>query len=488
MKIGSSLEVMEEINRRLPEIEVRGEQIDALNAIEANEQAGENRCLVVMPPGLGKTIVMAADTRRRLLRKPGSRGIFFCDNNDILNQAHGLFKKIVGPEFSYGLFSGDEREYDELSVLFGSFQAMREWRFGFLQDEFGFGIVDESHHGMAPTYRPTLDYFSFDHLLGVTATPDRLDIRDIRDIFGPERYSLTLEEAIARQLLAAVDYYVITDKLAETGVVTDDEGQGYSLHDFDRTVFAPQRDVEIAGIAKRYAQKLKDPQTLGFCKSIAQAEVYAQLFDNAAAFHSGLSRDDQRKILMRYKSCELKALFTVHKFDEGIDVPEANQILFLSATGSKRIYLQQLGRGLRKTKTKNRVQVLDFVNNAERLLMVDRLWRDIAALAGGESKDEEMLEINISNVHFNESSRLALRILNTISGNVYRPEQTVPQDSLLARKLARDLQMTLPALLALAASLKIEPSIFPTHQGPDLAYFLVDQVERLRLANERLFR
>ncbi len=487
--ITSSLELMQEIHHRLPDVEIRDEQIDALDAIEENEQAGNPSSLIVLPPGLGKTVIMAADTRRRLLRDPAARGAFLNDKNDILNQSRDRFEKIVGEEFTYGLFSGDGRDYDELSVLFGSFQVMREWRYAFLKDEFKFGVVDESHHGMAPTYKPTLDYFDFEHLLGATATPDRLDIKDIRDIFGPEIYSMTLEVAIARRLLAAVDYHVISDEITETGVVLDDDGHRYDANEFNRTIFAPRRDEEIADIAKRYALRLKNPTTMGFCKSIEHAEKFSGLFENAAALHCDLKRPKQRELLDRFRSGDLKALFTVNMLDEGIDIPEANQVLFLSATGSKRKYLQELGRGLRRTKTKKRVQVLDFVNNAERLLLVDRMWRDAAIIAGGDDPaDKEIFDINISKIHFDESSRSALQILRAINGRVYRADQAVPAESLRASGLAKELGMSKPALLALAASLKIAPSVFPTQRGSRVPYFVSDDVERLRLARDHLFQ
>jgi len=478
--IESSREIMEEIHHRVPDIEVRDEQIEALDKIYENEQAGNPASLISLPPGLGKTIILAADTRRRLLQNPTDRGLFLCDNNDIINQAHETFEQIVGQEFSYGLFSGDGRNYDELSMLFGSFQVMREWRQAFFQDEFGFGIVDESHHSKATTYEPTLDYFDFSHLLGATATPDRQDTRDIRDIFGNECYKLTLEEALARRLLAAVDYHIVTDEIVETGVVQDVEGYFYNLKDFNQSVFVPRRDDEIVRIAKRYAEKIKNPKTIGFCRSIEHATVMAEAFGDAAAYHSDLPRNQQRDILKRFRNGELKAIFTVSKFDEGVDIPEANQILFLRATGSKRVFLQQFGRGLRKTKTKKRVQVLDFVNNAERLLLVDRIWRDAATIARGETPvDEEVWEIDVNNITFNESSRSALRILRAINANVYRPDQAVPEGSKLAAHLARDLNMSKAALLSMATSLRIEPQKFPTQRGSEVPYFLSDDVERI---------
>lgn len=496
MSLASGTEVMRHIHNRLPEIEVRDEQVEALDAIAANEDAGNNASLMVMPPGTGKTIVMAADTLRRLWAQPDARGLFLCDQNDITEQAAQTFEQVIGGEFSYGLFTGDRQDVGEFSVLFGGFQIMRRRRTLFPQDNFNFGIVDESHHAKAATYEPTLDYYRFAHLLGATATPDRHDTLDIRDIFGPEVYTLKLEDAISRRLLASVDYYVITDELVETGVVKDDHGNGYYMRDFDRNIFAPERDKKILEAAGRYADQLEKPKTIGFCKSIEQAEHFAQMFNElfeargreAAAYHSGLPRREQRRLLNEYRQGNLGALFTVSMFDEGIDIPEANQILFLRATDSKRIYLQELGRGLRKTKVKKRVQVLDFVDNAERLLLVDKVWSGIARAAGQtEPFDGDVLEIDMNHVHFNESARNALRILRTINKKVYRPDQVVPAGSYLASRLARDLRMSTPVLLTLSRTLGIKSEKFPRQSGAETPFFLADDVARIREAADHLW-
>lgn len=482
MNIPTSIELMREIQHRNPDVEIRNEQLEALDAIHANELAGNATSLVVMPPGLGKTVVMAADTRRRMLHSPGDRVLFLAEKNEILNQARETFIRVMGPEFSYGLFSGDGREYDELSVLFGSFQVLRRWHEAFFSDEFRYGLVDESHHSKARTYESTLNHFKFQHLLGVTATPDRLDIKDIRSIFGPEVYSLSLEEAIARGLLAAVNYYIITDNVVNSGEVLDDSGVEYSLRDFNRTVFAPLRDEEIVDIARKYAQKIRNPKTVGFCKSVAHAENFARLYDNAEVVHSRLSRKQQRDILARFRRNEIRAVFTVNMFNEGIDIPDATQILFLRETASKAVYLQQLGRGLRRTPTKKRVQVLDFVNNAERLLMVDRMWRTAASIArstGGVTEDEDHIRIQMSNIQFDERSHKALSILRSIEGKVYRPDQDVPEGSITASHLARQLYMSTSVLMTLASKLGIQPMQFPTNRGPAIRYFLPEDVDSL---------
>lgn len=485
----SSIELMREINHRVPEVEVRDYQIEALDAIAENEKQGNTSSLIVMAPGLGKTTVMAADARRRLLIDPSARGLFLNDNNDILNQAHERFKSIVGEEFEYGLFSGDGRDYDEVSVLFGSFQVMREWHPAFLKDEFTFGTVDEGHHAKADTYEPTLRYFDFEHLLGVTATPDRMDVKDIRDIFGQEVYSMTLEEAIRKRLLASVDYHIITDEVIEERRLIDDYGEEYPFEQLDRKVFVPKRDDEIARIIHEKSENHKEVKRIIFCSSIEDAENFSGYFQNSAAYHSELTRTERKRLLNSFKTgSSVNTICAVDAFNEGIDVPEATQIVFKRQTGSKRIYLQQLGRGLRKTGAKSRVQVLDFVGNAERLLMVDRIWRDSGAKVDPEEELLQTIDIDMSYVHFSEQAKRILPLLKKIASGVYLEGQTVPLGATRLSRLAGELDMTPAALKSVATYLKIDPELFPTKKGSHIPYFTHEDAERIRRASGTIFQ
>lgn len=483
----SSIELMKEINHRLPEVEIRDHQIEALDAIAENEKQGNTSSLIVMAPGLGKTTVMAADARRRLLRDPSARGLFLNDNNDILNQAHERFESIVGEEFEYGLFSGDGRNYDEVSVLFGSFQVMREWHPAFLKDEFKFGAVDEGHHAKADTYEPTLRYFEFEHLLGVTATPDRMDVKDIRDIFGQEVFSMTLEEAIRKRLLASVDYHIITDEVIEDRRLIDDYGEEYPFKQLDRKVFVPKRDEEIARIIHEKSENLKNVKRIVFCSSIEDAENFSGYFQKAAAYHSELTRTERKRLLNAFKADGIDTVCAVDAFNEGIDIPEATQIVFKRQTASKRIYLQQLGRGLRRTDAKSRVQVLDFVGNAERLLMVDRIWRDSGAVVDPEEELLQTIEIDMSYVHFSEQAKRILPLLKRIASGVYLEGQTVPLGATRLSRLAGELDMTPAALKSVASYLKINPESFPTKKGSHIPYFKYEDAERIRRASKTIF-
>jgi superfamily II DNA or RNA helicase len=414
-----SYSILSSIQEDNPLIEIREEQVECLDAIQVARISGRDRALVQMATGLGKTMVVAADVKRFLADKPDARVLFLCHQNDILQQAQDSFSKIVGDQYSYGAFTGESKDYHEVTCLFASFQAMREWREAFLPDEFDYVVVDESHHAKAATYEPTLDYFKPDFMLGVTATPDRRDLRDIREIFGSEVYKLSLEEAIARDLVTPVDYHVITDDIADTRVLKDVRGRRYNYSQLDREIFIPKRTEEVIRIIKEKSANLTDQRRIIFCKSIEQANEYTSHFEGAYALHSRIPKTEQDQLIHHFKNGIIPTLLVVDMFNEGIDIPEANQIVFLRSTESRTIFLQQLGRGLRKYSGKDLVQVLDFVANCDRLVMLKEFWEGIEAETQAYASERKLDKqfIQIGALHFSESARDILAILDELESS-----------------------------------------------------------------------
>lgn len=414
-----------------PGLEARVEQAEALDAIHEARINGAKRALVQMATGLGKTTVVAADVKRFLEEKPDARVLFLCHQNDILAQARERFERLIGGNHTFGNFTGEEQDFHEVTCLFASFQVMHRWREAFMKDEFDYVVVDESQHGKAPTYEPTLEYFEPEFMLGVTATPDRHDLKDIREIFGEEIYRLSLEEAIARGLLAEVGYHVITDEIVDTNTLRDLRGKKLSIKQLDRTIFAPKRDEEIVRIINEKSEDIDKPKRIVFCKSIEQAEEYAQYFDNAAPLHSKLPKWEQDNYIQQFRDSEIDTLLTIDMFNEGIDIPDANQVIFLRSTQSKTIFLQQLGRGLRRAPGKESVQVLDFVANCERLAMIDEVWQDIGEYNAAQNSEvvDEVMRVEIGEVHFTEVAREVLDILDEIESNNALYRNWGPEDS-----------------------------------------------------------
>ncbi len=372
------------IHKDHPEIEERPYQLDCLNALARTRQNGHDKALIHMATGLGKTTVVATDVKRYLQENPESRVLFLCHQNEILKQARERFELIVGSENgeTYGSFTGESKDMHKPTCLFASFQTMKNWREHFDEDEFDYIVVDESHHGKAETYAPTLEYFKPQFLLGLTATPDRQDLQDIREIFGREIYSKSLAQALAEKLLARPDYRVIVDDIQE-GLLDD---ENISLAELNKKFFIPKRDEEITKIIQERVQDVKDPKMIIFCPSIEHSRRIADLLPGAKAFHSDLEKQERKDTLDEFKTGDVPALVTVDMFNEGMDIAEANVIVFLRSTQSETIFLQQLGRGLRKLPTKDSVLVLDFVANCDRLLMIEKLLHDTMGRYEGQGE------------------------------------------------------------------------------------------------------
>lgn len=337
-----------------------------------------DRALVVMATGLGKTVVAAhyaGDTAAR------GRGLVLCHDNHILEQDLSMFREVLGQTLSLGVFHGQRKDFEEVDITFASFQTFRQWKHVFFPDEFHYIIVDEAHHSEADTFRPVVEYFHPRKLLGLTATPDRMDGRDIRQIFGEEVIFFSLEEAIANSWLAAVDYHLLSDHL-NTRLLKDileDSGKGrrrISVKQLNETIFIRKRDEEIARIITGYGKK-----AIVFCENVDHAETFSRFLPGAKTFHSQHGPGRNQETLDEFRRGELPYILAVNKFNEGIDVPNAELVVFLRCTDSKTVYLQQLGRGLRRTPLKEKVTVLDFVGNCERVIAVQQMVEEVARLS-----------------------------------------------------------------------------------------------------------
>lgn len=371
-----------------------------------------------MASGLGKTVTTAHDAKRWRSENGGGRALFLCHNNDILYQAKSTFQAVNGTEHTYGYFHGEEKNLHAVDFLFASFQTMEKNRDIFDPREFDYIVVDESHHSHAETYRPTIEYFKPKFLLGATATPDRLDELDIREIFGNEVYYLPLEEALARGLVTSVDYRLLTDEI-QISKVLETEGGKVSLGELNRKIFIPRRDEEIAKLIAGYASEFEDPRIMIFCASISHCDHLSQVMPGSFAIHSKTPSKERPVKLEMFRQGMIGTVLTVDAFNEGVDIPQANIIVFLRSTISQNIFLQQLGRGLRKSNGKDKVIVLDFVGNCERVRMVYQLWRKVedTVQARNERQGSDPVHgmiLNVESVEFAETIVPLLNLMNRI--------------------------------------------------------------------------
>lgn len=274
-------------------------------------------------------------------------------------------------------FNGYSKDIGGATIVFATFQTMLGHLDDFPKDYFGWMTVDETHHAQAETYRKVIDYFDCSKL-GITATPDREDLKDIRDIFGEEVYNLPLEEAIARNLLPAIEYHLLTEQGLSQEALEDiaydviEDGRRVSLAQINRRLFIPMRDKEVASVVEAY-----DERTVVFCSSIAHTTHFQKFLKSSATYHSDKFRHVKKQILKNFREGMIKRLLVVDSFNEGVDFPDVSVVVFYRATESKTIFLQQLGRGLRPGKKK--VVVLDFVGNLERVRMVKDMIDKIVA-------------------------------------------------------------------------------------------------------------
>ena len=374
-------------------------QIEVLRALKEARKNGAHSALVVLATGLGKTVISAFDVEQYMLHNRG-RALFLCHNNGILEQNMGAFQNILDGEFTYGLFNGISKA-PEAEFLFASFQTMLDHKEEFTPDTFKYIVVDEAHHAPAETFRKVIDYFRPDFLLGMTATPHRLDGLDLEAIFGPTTYNLGLVEAIRRGLLVDIHYNLMLDEMVDLDSVIV-EGEKISMKELNRRLFIPRRDEEIARIIESKITELGTSNTLVFCRSITHAENMCKLLKHSKVVHSGKSPQENREIINGFRLGEIPIIVSVDQLKEGIDIPRADLIVFLRSTVSPTVFYQQLGRGLRLHEGKEYATVLDFVGNYWRLEILNTLVREINRASDGsneEKNDHLILNINAPQFH-----------------------------------------------------------------------------------------
>jgi superfamily II DNA or RNA helicase len=354
-------------------------QEEALQALNFyRNECGWKKGIVVLPTGTGKTILSALDAMNT-----GKRILFMVHRLDILAQSIEAYK-FVKPTVRIGILTGEERrDEQDCDVLFASKDTLRQPSelARFPRDWFDYIVVDEVHHGQSPSYQEVLTHFTPGFMLGMTATPDRTDRKDIFELFDYNKvYELPLAEAIERGFLVPYTYYGLTDNVDYSRIRHD--GKKYKTEDLERFLIIPERNEAIL---KEYLDKGEGDKAIGFCISIRHAERMAEFFNHhgvtAAAIHSQSPTRDED--LTAFRENRIQVAFTVDLFNEGMDFPNVRILLFLRPTESKTVFIQQLGRGLRLCAGKDRVRVLDFIGNYKRANQIRKY------LSKGQHSDDE---------------------------------------------------------------------------------------------------
>lgn len=342
---------------------------------------GHYRNLVVAATGTGKTVISAFDYKRFVAENPKPpRLLFVAHRQEILRQSLSTFRQVLKDSSFGDLFVGGQAP-TQLDHLFISIQTFNSRDLPMYTDPqyYDYIVVDEFHHAAAPSYRRLLSYYQPKILLGLTATPERLDGKDVTEWFDQRvAAAIRLPEAIDRKLLAPFHYFGVSDDVDLTALRWSrggyDKEQLSSLYTGNRR----RAELVIRSILK-YVTDIEKVIGLGFCVSIEHARFMAEVMNEAGipsmALHAGSPDDDRKNAQWKLTHGELKFIFVVDLYNEGVDIPEVNTILFLRPTESLTVFLQQLGRGLRPTEKKECLTVLDFIGQSHKRYRFEEKFR-----------------------------------------------------------------------------------------------------------------
>ncbi|GAB2690955.1 hypothetical protein GCM10027018_08300 [Paenibacillus thermoaerophilus] len=326
---------------------------------------------MVAATGVGKTVISAFDYKRFLQQQPKTRLLFVAHREEILRQSRDTFRVIL-KDLNFGEMQVGNERAGSLNHLFISIQSFNSMKLDekTTPDFYDYIVVDEFHHAAAPSYQRLLSYYQPKILLGLTATPDRMDGKSILSYFDDTiAAEIRLTEAIDRKLLCPFHYFGVTDQVDLSQVKWT--RRGYDLLELENLYTHNRiRVTQIINSLNKYVTDLQEVKGLGFCVSVEHANYMAKVFQEAGipsiALHGGSSdyeRDHAKGMLIRG---EIKFIFVVDLYNEGVDIPEVNTIMFLRPTESLAVFLQQLGRGLRLAEGKECLTVLDFIGQAHK--------------------------------------------------------------------------------------------------------------------------
>ena len=340
-------------------------QREALAALEQTRLQGFRRGLVVMATGLGKTWLAAFDTARPQFR----RVLFVAHREEILRQSLDVFRR-AQPDADLGLYYGGEKRPDA-RILFAGVQTLAGNLHRFAPDRFDYVVVDEFHHAAARSYRRVIDHFQPGFLLGLTATPNRMDGADLLALCSDNLvYECPLTDGIERGDLSPFRYFGIADDV------------NYAPIPWRGGRFDPVALTEAVETQERAQHALdvwRDKgggRAIAFCVTVTHADFTAEFFRRngvaAVAVHSGPSSAPRIGSVEQLRAGELQVICTVDVFNEGLDVPEVDTVLMLRPTESPTVFLQQMGRGLRRGDGKDALTVIDFIGNHRSFLIKPR--------------------------------------------------------------------------------------------------------------------
>ncbi len=360
---------------------------------------GHNKNLVVAATGVGKTVISAFDYKNFKSQNKGkvNRLLFIAHREDILSQSLKTFRTILRDRNFGGLYSGNFIP-NNIDHVFMTIQTFNSKKFDECLDKefYDFIIIDEFHHASAPSYQKILEHFKPKVLLGLTATPERMDGKDVLEYFdGRISSEMRLCEAIDKKLLSTFQYFCISDELDLSKLKWSkggyDNKELTELLTIDKLNSKKRADLVIRSLHD-YISDIDEVVGLGFCVSIEHANFMSNYFNDkkipSVAISSKTTKDERDKAKSGLINGKYKFAFVVDLYNEGVDIPEVNTILFLRPTESLTVFLQQLGRGLRLSDNKECLTVLDYVGQAHKNYNFYEKFSSIARKKGKVLKEE----------------------------------------------------------------------------------------------------
>lgn len=408
--------------------EPRGAQIEAICALEHTRAEGASRALISAATGVGKTYLAAFDSKKY------KRVLFVAHKEEILRQAAESFQNVRKSD-DYGFFDGNAKCTDK-SVIFASVATLGKSEYlnetYFPKNYFDYVVIDEFHHAVNDQYMRIVEYFKPQFLLGLTATPERMDGRNIYEICDYNvPYEISLKDAINKGMLVPFHYYGIFDK-TDYSQLHQVRGK-YDDRELNQTYIGNERRYELIYINYcKYGSK----RALGFCCSKEHAKDMAKEFCRrgipSVAVYSdahGEYTEDRGIAIQKLMQGEIRVIFSVDMFNEGVDIPAVDMVMFLRPTESPIVFLQQLGRGLRKSMGKEYLNVLDFIGNYEkagrvRFLLTGKTFSETKTYNPADRTDypdDCMIDFDLELIDlFAEMDKRTLRVKDCIRGEYYR--------------------------------------------------------------------
>lgn len=385
-------------------LEPNSMQVEFVQKLNEIRGMGNHKALLISATGTGKTYA-AAFALREINPK---RALFLVHREQILRKARSSFKDVFGDTKTFGLYSGSAREID-CDFVFATMQTMATHFDEFAKNEFQVIVVDEAHRVGAESYQKMMKYFEPELWLGMTASPDRIDKFDVYAAFDHNiAHEIRLQEAMRLNLLCPFHYYGITDIYVD--------GEEKDKQDFARLV-CDDRVKYIIEKARYFGHSGNRLKGLAFCSTLKESEELSKKFNEygyrTLALSGANSQEEREAAVEKLETDDyydgLDYIFTVDIFNEGVDIPQVNQILMLRPTESPIIFVQQLGRGLRKAEEKEFVMILDFIGNYSNNYMIP------IALSGDRTYNKDNIRKYVrqgvkalegaSTIHFDEIAR-----------------------------------------------------------------------------------